>query len=140
MKQLIKTQDGERGAALLEYALIVSLIGIMAIVSIQLFSGSVASSLTSSAGALAQGNTVDVPKIDDSKTATYEDELEATFEVTDLKLSLGEVKADGWTYKITKSTDRRITMRFTSDDTGDVVIVRGWLNKKDKLKTKTKAK
>jgi Flp pilus assembly pilin Flp len=140
MKRVIKTSNHEHGAAFLEYVLIASLIGITAIVAVQLLGGSVANSLSDSASAFAQGETVDELKIDASKTAAYKDEFEATFEVTDLKLSLGNVKSDGWTYKITKSTDRKITMKFSSEDSDDVVTVKAWLNKNDKLKTTVKEK
>lgn len=46
--------------------------------------------------------------------------------------------ADGWTAKVTKDDDRRSTVRLTNTETGERVVVTGWLNKKGVLKSRVR--
>ncbi|MFV1971751.1 MAG: hypothetical protein ACC683_12205 [Acidimicrobiia bacterium] len=71
-----------------------------------------------------------------TKTATYGDEISVTFWETDGVVTFGSVQADGWTYEVTKDKERRQNLEFTNTTSGKVVQIKGWLNKKDVLKTK----
>lgn len=134
MLELLSPSNKERGAALVEYALLAALIAIAAIVSINLVGGAVTSTFTEAGGDITRGGVVE-----QSKTAVVAGEIAATFEVTNGKVYLGAVEADGWTYKTMPwSNDTRIVMKFTNTDTGAVMKVKGRLNKKGKLKATAK--
>jgi len=75
-----------------------------------------------------------------TEKATYKDEISVTFWETDGVVTFGSVQADGWTYKVTKDYKRRQNLKFTHTTSGKVVLINGWLNKKDVLKTKVKEK
>ena len=97
------------------------------------FLGSTTSdTFTTAAGALAA-------KPDVTFTAAGIDgELEATFESFGETIALGDIDADGWTYKIRRDTGRRVVVRFKETGTTKVVTVTGWLNKKDEVKTRVR--
>ncbi|MEE8457151.1 MAG: hypothetical protein V3S28_03800 [Acidimicrobiia bacterium] len=73
-----------------------------------------------------------------TKTAVFEDEISVIFEATDGVVTYGSVEAHGWTYKVTKDTGRRVHLKFTHEESGDQVTVKGWLHKRDELKTSVK--
>ncbi len=73
-----------------------------------------------------------------AKTAVFEDEISVTFEVTAGVVTHGSVMAHGWTYKVTTDTGRKVHLKFTHEESGDQVTVKGWLHKNDELKTSVK--
>ncbi len=130
---LTAARNDERGAGFVEYAIVASLIALVAITGVTLLGNTVAESFSDSGGQVVRGGPVEA-----SRTAEYEDEISATFEVTNGRVYLGAVAAEGWTYRVTRDTGRRITMKFTNTENGDIVRVNGWLNNKDKLKSKVR--
>lgn len=84
--------------------------------------------------------TTTLPVANQTKKATYLNEISVTFEETDGEVTFGSVEADGWTYKVTKDYKRRQNLKFTHTKSGKVVLIKGWLNKKDVLKTKVTEK
>ena len=84
--------------------------------------------------------TTTLPVANQTKKATYLNEISVTFEETDGEVTFGSVEADGWTYKVTKDKERRKHLKFTHSKTKKVVVIKGWLNKNDKLKTKVQEK
>jgi len=86
MKKLIAVSNGERGAAFLEYALVVSLIAMLAMGTVQALGGSVADSLTESANAIVQGETVE-----SSTTTTTTARTRPTLDVRDDPRDRGRV-------------------------------------------------
>jgi Flp pilus assembly pilin Flp len=135
VSRYIAVLRSERGAGFVEYALVVSLIAIVSMTGVRVLGGSLTDSFSGSGTAMERGGPVE-----SSKTATYKDEISTTFEVAAGRVYLGAVEADGWTNRVTKDTGRRISVKFTNVDNGDVVRVNGWLNRKDKLKSNVKKK
>ncbi len=132
MRPRTRSMREESGAGLVEYALLVALIAVVLMSAVKVLGSSTSDSFTSAGGAFAEKSEVTL-------TADGIDgELEATFESVDDTISLGDVDADGWTYKVRKDTGRRIVVRFKETGTKKVVTVTGWLNKKDEVKTKVK--
>lgn len=61
------------------------------------------------------------------------------FEEVDGEVRIDNIApADGWTAKVTKDDDRRSTVRLTNTETGERVVVTGWLNKKGVLKSRVR--
>ncbi len=75
-----------------------------------------------------------------TEKATYKDEISVTFWETDGVVTFGSVQADGWTYKVKKDYKRRQNLTFTNTTSGKVVLINGWLNRRDVLKTKVTEK
>lgn len=123
---------GEHGAALIEYALVVGLIAVVAMVAVGLVGGSVSGSLDTSASSLAAAEEANYP----TETAGVDGKVKATFVLIDGKVVLASTEGDGWTMKVTKDTGTRINTRFKNDTTGQVIRVNGWVNRKGTLKTK----
>ncbi len=124
----------ERGASLVEYTLLTALIALVAVVAIGFLGRSASASFTEAGGDLARGGLVE-----QSKVATYGEAVNATFEVTNGRVYLGNVTADeGWTYRVARDTGRRVVLRFRNSDTGEVVRVVGWLNRRDVLRTRVR--
>jgi hypothetical protein len=71
-----------------------------------------------------------------TNTAAYGGEISVTFTETAGEVDYGSVVADGWTYTITQDTGTRIHLKFTNSDTGQIVVVRGFLNLSAVLKTR----
>lgn len=128
----------ERGATLLEYALIVSLIAIASIAAVSLVGGSVSDTFDTAAGSLPSA-TIAAPVDYPTATNGVDGKVSATFAVIDGTVVLESYASSGWTHKITKDTGSRVNVKFTNDTTGEVIRVNGWVNKKGKLKTKVKA-
>jgi pilus assembly protein Flp/PilA len=136
-KRTSRTADRarERGASLVEYALVVGLIAVVALVAVGLVGGSVSDSFDGTATAFAAaGNdaTVDYP----TETAGVDGKVKATFIVVDGEVILDSTDADGWTMTILQDTGTRVNTRFKNDTTGEVIRVNGWTNKKGVLLTK----
>ena len=123
----------ERGAALVEYALVVGLIAMVAMVAIGLVGGAVGDSFDGSASAF--GSTATAPDYP-TETAGVDGKVKASFSLVDGTVVLNETQGDGWTMKVVKDTGTRVNTRFKNDTTGEVIRVNGWVNKKGQLKTK----
>jgi len=74
----------------------------------------------------------------ETKTAVFNDEISVTFELTAGFVTYGSVVADGWTYEVKKDTGHKVHLKFTHEESGERVTVKGWLHKKDELKTSVK--
>jgi Flp pilus assembly pilin Flp len=122
----------ESGAGLVEYALLVALIAIVLVGAVKFLGSSTSDSFTTAGEAFA-----DKPEVT-LTAAGIGGELEATFESVGDTIALGDIDADGWTYKVKKDTGRRVVVRFKETGTKRVVTVTGWLNKKDEVRTKVK--
>lgn len=119
---------------MVEYTLLTALIALVAVTAITFLGNSMASTFTEAGGVLDRGGVVE-----QSKSAVYGDEFAAAFEVTNGKVYLGEVAtADGWSYRVTRDTGRRIAVRFRNSESGEVVRVAGWLNRRDVLRTRVR--
>lgn len=70
-----------------------------------------------------------------SVTAGMFAQFSVTFEERDGVLTTGSVSSGDWRYRVTKDTGRRIHLEFTHPYR-DEVVVKGWLNRKDVLKTR----
>lgn len=129
---------------MVSYVLLVVLIALVSVGFIGYGGRAVSDSFTAAAGAVpasaaaTEATTTTAPDLP-TETAGVDGKAEATFVVRDGKMELSGVDADGWTYRITRQTDRRINVKFTNPDTGEVIRVNGWLNKKDVLKTRVRA-
>ena len=124
---------GERGAALVEYALIVGLIAVVSMVAVGLVGGAVTDSFDGSASAFGSASTTpDYP----TKSAGLDGKVNATFGLVDGKVVLESTQGDGWTMTVVKDTGTRVNTKFKNDTTGEVIRVNGWVNKKGLLKTK----
>lgn len=124
----------ERGASLVEYALVVGLIAVVALVAVGLLGGSVSDSLGTSASALEAAP--DNPKADyPTETAGVDGKVNATFLLVDGQVVLDSTNGDGWTMTVLKDTDTRINTRFKNNETGEIIRVNGWVNAKGQLKT-----
>jgi Flp pilus assembly pilin Flp len=125
--------DNERGAGIVEYVLVVGLIAIASLTAASALASSVSESMTNAAGAFGEQ---DLPvtqekKVDAGKAGKVH------FEVAGDKIRVASISAaDGWTSKILTDNGTSSRIRFPNTESGDRVIVRGWINKKDKLKTK----
>lgn len=126
-------RNNERGASLVEYALVVGLIAVVAIVAIGLVGGAVSDSLDESASAFA--STAAAPDYP-TETAGVDGKVNATFSLVDGTVVLDGTQGDGWTMKVVKDTGSRVNTRFKNPKTGEVIRVNGWVNKKGQLKTK----
>lgn len=130
--------DRERGAGLVEYALVAGLIALVAVVAVAAFGSGVSSSITASADAVGDGSspTTTVP-VNQEKNVETEEAGDVRFEEAGGEVRFGDISpADGWSAKVTKDNGSRATVRLTNDDSGERVVVTGWLNKKGKLKTR----
>jgi len=61
MRRFITASNEERGAALLEYALIISLVALIAVSSVQAFGGAVSDTFTEAGNAIVQPELVEIP-------------------------------------------------------------------------------
>lgn len=129
----------ERGAGLVEYALIVGLIAVVAVVAVGAVGGALDDSFTSSnnAFATASGNATEEPTYP-SKSAGIDGEIEATFALIDGTVVMTDSFGPGWTMQVVKDTGTRVNTKWTNDTTGEVVRVNGWVNKKGNLRTKVR--
>jgi Flp pilus assembly pilin Flp len=132
MSSRTRSMREESGAGLVEYAMLVALIAIVLMGAVKFLGSSTSDAFTSAGGAFAEKPEVTLT------AAGIDGELEATFESAGDTISLGDVDAEGWTYEVKKDTGRRVVVRFKETGTKKVVTVTGWLNKKDKVKTKVK--
>ena len=121
----------ERGTSMVEYTLLVALIALIAITAVGFLGRSATDSLTEASRAVDRGGAVE-----QSKTATYGNQIATTFEVVNGRVYLGDVAADGWTSRVVRNTERRVVVRFQNSDTGKVVRVIGALNRRDVLRTR----
>ena len=139
MKTSFASMRAEVGASLTEYALLLALVSIIAVGAIGFFGSSTSDAFTATGAAMTGAETAFEEKPKTTYTsAGIDGELKATFEWTGDEISLGDVDADGWKYKVKKDTGRKVVVRFTNTETKKVVTVTGWLNKKDEIKTKVK--
>ncbi len=134
----------EDGATMISYVLLVVLIALVSVGFIGYGGRAVSDTFTDVAAQASPPAPEPEPEPEPepdypTETAGVDGKAEATFVVRDGVMELKDVDADGWNYRITKQTDRRINVRFTNPDTGEVIRVNGWLNKKDVLKTKVRA-
>ncbi|GMQ94480.1 MAG: hypothetical protein BMS9Abin12_1972 [Acidimicrobiia bacterium] len=132
MQNTFETSNKERGASMVEYAMLIAFISIVSVAAVGLLGGSVTEAFTGAADGMA------TQPAKEYVSAGIDGELQATFEVSGGKVALGTVDADGWTYKVTKDTGRRVVVKFTNSTSKKIVSVKGWLNKKDAFKTKVK--
>jgi len=132
-------RDNERGAGIVEYALLVGLIAIAAVTGIALFGSSIAQSVSSSSEAVAatQGSTTTTLPVNQEKDVETDESGDVKFQEVDGKVRIDQINAaDGWTAKVTKDNGSRATVRLTNDTTGERVVVTSWVNKKGQLKTR----
>jgi Flp pilus assembly pilin Flp len=127
---MTRLRTEERGAGLVEYALIVGLIAIVSVVAVSLVGTATSDSFTESQAAF--GPAVEYP----TKVVEVKDQIKITFSDIDGKLDMTDAYGPGWTMKITKQNNTRINTKWTNDVTGDVVRVNGWINKKGDIKTR----
>jgi len=139
--------DRERGAAMVEYALLVALISAVLIGGVAVLGHGVGSSFTVAGGAFSENGspTTTAPTTTTTTMVTHEKRVDAKgagdvrFEEVGGKIRIGDVSAaDGWTSKVTKDNGRRVTIRFTNSTTHERVIVKGWITRKGQLKTSTR--
>jgi Flp pilus assembly pilin Flp len=136
----------ERGAGVVEYALIVALVAIASVAGVALFGGSVASSITASSEGLntdgsseATTTTTTKAPFNQEKDVETDEGGDVRFEEVDGRVQIDNISSDdGWTAKVTKDNGRRATVRFTNTDTGERVTVTSWLNKKSVLKSRVR--
>lgn len=135
----------ERGAGVVEYALIVALVAIAAVAGVALFGGSVASSITASSEAFAADGsseattTTTKPPFNQEQDVATDDAGDVRFEEVDGRVRIDNIAPDdGWTAKVTRDNGRRATVRFTNTDTGERVTVTSWLNRKGVLKSRVR--
>lgn len=136
----IKCDDGERGASLVEYSLVVALIALAALAGVATFGSSLASNITASADSLATdtSTTTTVPPNQEKEVHTDESG-DVRFQEVDGKVRIDNISpADGWTAKVTKDNGTRAIVRFTNSSTGERVVVTSYLTAKGKLVTKIK--
>lgn len=135
-------RNNERGAGIVEYALLVGLIAIAAVGGIAFFGSAVSGSVAGSAEALANGEgstTTTTVAPNQEEDVDTDESGDVRFQEVDGKVRIDNISpADGWTAKVTKDNGSRSTVRFTNDTTGERVVVTGWLNKKGKLKTRVR--
>jgi len=132
MTKRIRVMREESGAGLVEYSLLVALVAVVLIGAVQFLGTSTSDAFTSAGGAFEAAPQVTYT------AAGIDGELEATFESAGDTIALGDIDAEGWTYKVKKDTGRRVVVRFKQTGTTKVVTVTGWLNKKDEVKTRVK--
>lgn len=133
------SRDNERGAGIVEYALLVGLIAIAAVTGIAFFGSSLGGSVSSSSEALAgtQGSTTTTLPVNQEKDVETDESGDVKFQEVDGKVRIDQINpADGWTAKVTKDNGSRATVRLTNDTTGERVVVTSWVNKKGQLKTR----
>ncbi len=124
----------DRGASTVEYALLTALISLVAVAETTFLGTSAASTFTEAGGVIQRGGAVE-----QTKTAAYNDDFDAAFEVTNGRVYLGNVDtAGGWSYRVTRDTGRRVVLRFRNSDSGEVVRVVGYLNRRDVLRTRVR--
>lgn len=124
----------ERGAGLIEYAMIVGLIAIVAVVAVSLVGTATSDSFTETDAAFEAATSTNHP----TKVAQLDGEIEVTFSDVDGKVVMVDSFGPGWNMTITKETDTRINTKWTNDTTGEVVRVNGWINSNGVLKTKVR--
>lgn len=80
------------------------------------------------------------PSVDEedlvSATASYRGQFAVVFNVIDGSVVIGSVASPGWRYAIVKERDQRLHLEFTKYETGETVLVKGWVNAHGVLKTK----
>ena len=122
----------ESGAGLVEYALLVALVAVVLMGAAEFLGSSTSETFTSAGTAFEEAPQVTFTSVG------IDGELEATFESVGETIALGDIDADGWTYKVRRDTGRRVVVRFKETGTTKVVTVTGWLNKKDEVKTRVR--
>jgi len=132
MTARIRLMREESGAGLVEYALLVALVAVVLMGAAEFLGSSTSDAFTSAGGAFEEAPQVTYT------AAGIDGELEATFESVGETIALGDIDADGWTYKVRRDTGRRVVVRFKETGTTKVVTVTGWLNKKDEVKTRVR--
>ena len=133
----------ERGAGVVEYALIVALVAIAAVAGVALFGGSVASSITASSEGFdtdgSSATTTTKAPFNQEKDVETDEAGDVRFEEVDGRVRIDNIAPDdGWTAKVTKDNGNRATVRFTNTDTGERVRVTSWVNKKGVLKSRVR--
>jgi Flp pilus assembly pilin Flp len=130
----------EEGAASVEYTLLVTLIAVAVIGAVSFLGSNIGTSLSDTAEALGSA-----PSPTTTSPVTQEERRgrdgvgDVQFEEVGGEVRIAEVdSADGWTAKTTKDNGSKAVIRFTNSETGERVIVRGWINKKGRLKTSVK--
>ena len=139
MSDQCSSKDNERGAGLVEYALLVGLIAIAAVTGVAFFGSSVGESISASGAALGyqEGSTTTTLPPNQEEEVETDESGDVKFQEVDGKVRIDDIAAaDGWTAKVTKDNGSRATVRLTNDTTGERVRVTSWLNKKGQLKTR----
>jgi Flp pilus assembly pilin Flp len=133
------SRDNERGAGIVEYALLVGLIAIAAVTAVAFFGSGVSGSITASSESLAagDGSTTTTSPVNQEEDVETDESGDVKFQEVDGKVRIDQISpADGWTAKVTKDNGSRSTVRFTNDTTGERVVVTSWITKKGQLKTR----
>lgn len=124
----------EQGAGLIEYAMIVGLIAIVAVVAVSLVGTATSDSFNETDAAFGAATSTNHP----TKVAEFDGEIEVTFSDEDGRVVMVDSFGPGWSMTITKETDTRINTKWTNQTTGEVVRVNGWINSNGVLKTKVR--
>ena len=141
MSDQCSSKDNERGAGLVEYALLVPFVAIAAVGGVAFFGSSVAGSISASGAALGydEGSTTTTLPPNQEKEVETDESGDVQLQEVDGKVRIDDIAAaDGWTAKVTKDNGSRATVRLTNDTTGERVRVTSWLNKKGQLKTRVR--
>ena len=126
----------EEGAASVEYALLVTLIAVAVIGAVSFLGSNIGTSLSDTAEAL--GGELPVTQEEHRGRDGVGD---VQFEEVGGEVRIAEVdSADGWTAKTLRDNGSVAKIRFTNSETGERVIVKGWINPKGRLKTSVRVK
>ena len=132
----------ELGAAVVEYALVLALVAMVAVTGVALFGGSVAASITASSESIATDassttTTTTKPPFNQEKDVETDEAGDVRFEEVDGKVRIDRISpSDGWTAKVTKDNGSRATVRLTNAATGERVVVTSWVTKKGTLRSR----
>ncbi len=154
MRRPTQSWNTEQGAALLEYVVLLAILVVLMVPALSATSAALAGIFSETSDHLSDtgsqasdesgASTTTTPPgsgeapSTQTNTAVLGDEISVTFEVASGDVAFGSVVAPGWTYKVTADTASRIHLKFTHEQTGEQVTVKGWLHKRDGLQTSVK--
>jgi Flp pilus assembly pilin Flp len=136
-----KNDDRERGATMVEYVLLVSLLAFASLVGMSTREDAVESAFITAGNASGQDGspTAFIVPANHGKNGKNVDAGQAgqvRFVKAGGQVRFGDLKpSKGWTLEITKDNGRRATAVLTKTESGEHIIINAWINDKGQLET-----